>query len=94
MKPDYCIQNDGDCKTCSLVNYGRDCQNNIVGKVTPISMEDWLKSWLIDSFEICSGCGSEIYFRDTAYEHSQYDGSFCHACYEEFESGNIPVLLK
>ena len=26
----YCTQNDGDCKTCSLVNYGRDCQNNPV----------------------------------------------------------------
>jgi|GEM_PF-1775675 hypothetical protein len=26
--PDYCTQNDGDCKTCSLVNYGRDCMNN------------------------------------------------------------------
>jgi hypothetical protein len=27
-KPDYCTQNDGDCPTCSLVNYGRDCMNN------------------------------------------------------------------
>lgn len=25
---DYCTQNNGDCATCSLVNYGRDCQNN------------------------------------------------------------------
>ena len=24
----YCTQNNGDCKTCSLVNYGRDCRNN------------------------------------------------------------------
>ena len=23
----YCIQNDGDCETCSLVSYGRDCEN-------------------------------------------------------------------
>lgn len=28
--PDYCTQNGGDCETCSLVNYGRDCQNNPV----------------------------------------------------------------
>ena len=28
--PDYCTQNDGDCETCSLVNYGRDCKNNPV----------------------------------------------------------------
>ena len=26
-KKDYCTQNDGDCNTCSLVNYGRDCKN-------------------------------------------------------------------
>ena len=26
--PDYCTQNDGNCPTCSLVNYGRDCANN------------------------------------------------------------------
>ena len=25
--PDYCTQNGGDCRTCSLVNYGRDCRN-------------------------------------------------------------------
>ena len=30
MKPDYCTQNDGKCKTCSLVNYGMDCQNNYI----------------------------------------------------------------
>jgi len=26
-KKSYCTQNGGDCKTCSLVNYGRDCMN-------------------------------------------------------------------
>lgn len=29
-KKDYCTQNDGHCPSCSLVNYGRDCQNNPV----------------------------------------------------------------
>lgn len=24
----YCTQNNGDCTTCSLTNYGRDCKNN------------------------------------------------------------------
>jgi len=28
--PPYCTQNGGDCSTCSLVNYGLDCQNNLV----------------------------------------------------------------
>jgi hypothetical protein len=27
---DYCTQNEGDCATCSLLNYGRDCRNNPV----------------------------------------------------------------
>lgn len=27
MKP-YCTQNQGDCSTCSLVSYNRDCRNN------------------------------------------------------------------
>lgn len=26
IKP-YCTQNNGDCRTCSLVNYNRDCRN-------------------------------------------------------------------
>jgi hypothetical protein len=26
----YCTQNAGDCSTCSLVNYGKDCMNNPV----------------------------------------------------------------
>ena len=30
MIQNYCTQNDGDCPTCSLVNYGRDCRNNPV----------------------------------------------------------------
>lgn len=24
----YCTQNNGECETCSLSNYGRDCRNN------------------------------------------------------------------
>lgn len=26
----YCTQNEGQCTTCSLVNYNRDCRNNPV----------------------------------------------------------------
>lgn len=29
-KKSYCTQNEGDCETCSLVNYGHDCQNQPV----------------------------------------------------------------
>ena len=27
---EYCTQNDCDCSSCSLVNYGRDCCNNAI----------------------------------------------------------------
>lgn len=27
MIKSYCTQNNGDCSTCSLVNYNRDCYN-------------------------------------------------------------------
>jgi hypothetical protein len=30
MKKSYCTQNNGDCSTCSLVNYGMDCGNNSI----------------------------------------------------------------
>ena len=26
----YCSQNGGDCSTCSIVNYGMDCRNNLI----------------------------------------------------------------
>jgi hypothetical protein len=28
MEKDYCTQNDSNCATCSLSNYGRDCRNH------------------------------------------------------------------
>jgi hypothetical protein len=31
----YCTQNNSDCSNCSLVNYGRDCQNNPIGRGGP-----------------------------------------------------------
>jgi len=36
VKKTYCTQNNGDCLTCSLVSYGRDCRNN------PLMPEDEL----------------------------------------------------
>lgn len=33
----YCTQNNGDCSSCSLVNYGRDCHNNSI----LMSLTEW-----------------------------------------------------
>ena len=41
----YCTQNKGDCKTCSLVNYGRDCRNNPVEAGTPDDVMYYKPSW-------------------------------------------------
>lgn len=30
MVKDYCTQNNSDCSICSLVSYGRDCQNKLL----------------------------------------------------------------
>jgi hypothetical protein len=43
-KPNYCTQNNGDCTTCSLTNYGRDCQNNTILKTYHINI-DWQEPW-------------------------------------------------
>ena len=31
MEKDYCTQHHGDCESCSLASYGRDCRNNPIG---------------------------------------------------------------
>lgn len=54
MKPSYCTQNNGKCKTCSLVNYGRDCQNNplpvdfLIRRIPPDLWREY-KHWSVDS---------------------------------------------
>jgi hypothetical protein len=35
MRKSYCTQNNGNCSTCSLVNYGLDCANNPLSSKTP-----------------------------------------------------------
>ena len=34
----YCTQNNGDCSTCSLVSYGRDCHNEPIGLYLQVKM--------------------------------------------------------
>jgi hypothetical protein len=33
-KKDYCTQNNGDCLSCSLASYGRDCKGNEIRRGT------------------------------------------------------------
>ena len=43
----YCTQNNGDCQTCSLVNYGRDCRNNPVSE-TSAQRQDMIDNAIAD----------------------------------------------
>lgn len=93
-KKSYCVQNYGDCQTCSLSSYGRDCRNEIIfNGVRQIEFKEWLEYWLLENSEPCQGCNADIYFKDTAFEHSSHDGLFCAACAEKFNSGSLPPLL-
>jgi len=42
----YCIQNTGDCRTCSLSSYGRDCRNNRIEEPTGAKLTE-------DTFRTC-----------------------------------------
>lgn len=37
MKKSYCTQNGGNCRTCSLTNYGLDCANIPVKGMAPVA---------------------------------------------------------
>lgn len=41
MKKGYCTQNNGKCDTCSLVNYGLDCNNSPI--IQPQRREEKMK---------------------------------------------------
>lgn len=47
-KPQYCTQNNGDCTTCNLTNYGLDCANNPVGKKPMPKRKDAFERFAIE----------------------------------------------
>ena len=52
--PAYCSQNNGDCNTCSLVNHGMDCRNNLIF----INLLDVLES--VDEEDILEPVDEEV----------------------------------
>ena len=43
----YCTQNTGDCRTCSLSSYGRDCRNNRIEEPTGAKLtEDTFRTYM------------------------------------------------
>jgi hypothetical protein len=48
----YCTQNNGDCMTCSLTNYGRDCRNVLLGERFGTAQEHALWMQAADSDDV------------------------------------------
>jgi hypothetical protein len=55
---DYCTQNNKDCCTCSLANYGRDCANFPLSEVKTYHPADYLNAVYFDS-DRCK-CGTNV----------------------------------
>lgn len=72
----YCSQNNGDCSTCSLVNYGRDCQNNLVA-----SGDDMKSLFHAIETETCPICLNPLDVvtteNDGKIDGASYTCSFC-----------------
>ena len=73
MTKNYCTQNNGECGTCNLVNYNRDC-NNIA-----LLTDDNLTMWRLIYISDCCGVLIErAYVPDREswlYECSRYGQS-------------------
>jgi hypothetical protein len=86
---DYCVQNDGDCSTCSLVNYGKDCQNNPVTESLPElepAVNDVSREIAEAVYPRCSTCAS--------YYEYQLHGVVKRRCSATKPSTMVPKDMK
>jgi len=86
MKP-YCTQNNGECETCSLGSYGRDCQNNPVKR--PQLYHVWGRG-PAQSALIRDANSSEAAAR-TALAHGFDPGADCDAWAVEVEASETEI---
>ena len=70
----YCTQNNGDCTTCSLVNYGMDCHNNKIvddvseeRRVADVFGGDYIKPNTHQD-------SNRVNLSDPKYEGAEYEG--------------------
>ena len=67
---DYCTQNEGQCETCSLVNYQKDCYNQPISK-------GYYKTAM---GECCRKCDTQL----TKAGNQEKEIGVCPVCHEEF----------
>ena len=91
----YCTQNDGDCQTCSLGNYDRDCQDQPITKaegtgtdtpaeeVRAVQVETTRQNKMCirlgDGLHACSDCLSAAY-PDMDNPETGWELAFCDYC--------------
>ena len=68
----YCTQNNGDCETCSLVNYGRDCRNNPIHPPTYTLTPEQHRRWYSGDQRVHDAVHDEL--RGIAHEVYDLDG--------------------
>jgi hypothetical protein len=81
-KKSYCTQNNGDCQTCSLVNYGRDCQNH------PVKRGDCVRDY-IDCFNV-ETCGNTA---GIGAANEQKRCQIVEECLAEMDAPNLGSVL-
>ena len=81
MKNEYCTQHGGDCQTCSLSSYGKDCRNNALDTTVKVMARNYhdidpdngLRWKIVDG----GGYGSAVKYFSTpqgAVEHCKENG--------------------
>ena len=58
-RPNYCTQNEGDCKTCSLANDGRDCRQNPIRYYTLAEITACLATTERTARELLNSAGAD-----------------------------------
>lgn len=84
----YCTQNNGDCETCSLVNYGRDCENV---PLTETLFECESCGTEAGKVGVCSVCG-KILCKDCIYHigpGGYREDVFCSTCVNAIDDGGM-----
>jgi hypothetical protein len=81
MIKDYCTQNNGNCETCSLASYGRDCMNNPIKETKDTiklsyNKDDFFDNdgWIrFDGFSVAVGEKGELEYCNPLKNKSYYE---------------------
>ena len=78
MKKEYCTQNNGNCETCCLVNYGLDCNNKpcfyaAIPKGLPLNDPDNIHGVGLSAEEAIADAGKNIKYNIKTIDKRTYN---------------------